>query len=93
VGQAAQGLLGRGGIDPEDKKLAMDLIAPGFHNRVGGDGALMVESKDDMRKRGIPSPDDGDALALTFAQTVAPLERPEPNPPPRGYSGPDDGMR
>lgn len=63
--------LSKGAIDPGDKNLARDLIAPGFHNRVGGDGALLVESKDDMKKRGIPSPDDGDALALTFARAVA----------------------
>ena len=29
----------------------------------------MLESKADMQKRGQASPDDGDALALTFAQT------------------------
>jgi hypothetical protein len=34
----------------------------------------MLESKADMQKRGQPSPDDGDALALTFAQPVAPAE-------------------
>ncbi len=70
--------LERGAIDPEDKNLERNLTAPGFHNKVGGDGALIVESKDDMKKRGIPSPDDGDALALTFAMPVAPpeLERP-----------------
>jgi tartrate dehydratase beta subunit/fumarate hydratase class I family protein len=31
-----------------------------------------VVGKADMQKRGQASPDDGDALALTFAQTVAP---------------------
>ena len=34
----------------------------------------VVESKPDMQKRGQASPDDGDALALTFAQPVAPAE-------------------
>ena len=34
----------------------------------------MLESKADMQKRGQASPDDGDALALTFAQEVAPAE-------------------
>jgi hypothetical protein len=29
------------------------------------------KTKDDMRKRGLASPDDGDALALTFAYPVA----------------------
>jgi phage terminase large subunit len=35
---------------------------------------LVIESKADMQKRGQASPDDGDALALTFAQAVAPAE-------------------
>jgi hypothetical protein len=30
-----------------------------------------LESKDDMKARGVPSPDTGDALSLTFAQPVA----------------------
>jgi hypothetical protein len=34
----------------------------------------VLESKADMQKRGQASPDDGDALALTFAQPVAPAE-------------------
>jgi hypothetical protein len=33
--------------------------------------AILLERKDDMRKRGLASPDDADALALTFAQPVA----------------------
>lgn len=31
---------------------------------------LCMESKDDMKKRGVPSPDEGDAAALTFAYPV-----------------------
>jgi hypothetical protein len=34
----------------------------------------MREQQADMQKRGQASPDDGDALALTFAQPVAPAE-------------------
>jgi hypothetical protein len=34
----------------------------------------VLESKADIQKRGQASPDDGDALALTFAQPVAPAE-------------------
>jgi hypothetical protein len=34
----------------------------------------VLESKADMQKRGQASPGDGDALALTFAQPVAPAE-------------------
>ena len=32
---------------------------------------ILLERKDDMRRRGLASPDDGDALALTFAYPVA----------------------
>ena len=38
------------------------------------DNLLVLESKADMQKRGQASPDDGDALAPTFAQPVAPAE-------------------
>jgi hypothetical protein len=31
----------------------------------------VLESKDDLKARGLPSPDLGDALALTFAAPVA----------------------
>jgi hypothetical protein len=60
-----------GAIDAEPQ-LEMDLTGPGFllDNRV----RVQLESKKDMKKRGLDSPDDGDALALTFAQTVAPPE-------------------
>ena len=36
------------------------------------DGKIQLESKEDMKKRGLPSPNRADALALTFAQTVMP---------------------
>ena len=35
---------------------------------------MVMGSKADMQKRGQASPDDGDALALTFAKTVGPAE-------------------
>lgn len=58
-----------GSIDP-DPQLAEDLIAPeyGFDK----DSRILLEKKEDMKKRGLASPDDGDALALTFA---APVQR------------------
>jgi len=31
-------------------------------------GRLVLESKDDMKKRGMPSPDEGDAVALCFSE-------------------------
>jgi hypothetical protein len=39
----------------------------------------VLESKADMQKRGQGSPDDGGALALTFAQPVEPAEVEEPD--------------
>jgi hypothetical protein len=35
------------------------------------DGKIQLESKEDMKDRGLPSPNEGDALALTFTQPVA----------------------
>jgi hypothetical protein len=31
-------------------------------------GRLLLESKQDMRKRGVPSPDEADAVALCFSE-------------------------
>jgi hypothetical protein len=42
--------------------------------RINRSNLLVLESKADMQKRGQASPDDGDALALTFAQAVAAAE-------------------
>jgi hypothetical protein len=53
-----------------DEKMATDLAGAGYH--INRDNLLVLESKADMQKRGQASPDDGDALALTFAQTVSP---------------------
>lgn len=59
--------LSRGAID-EDARLEMDLTGPGYkHDR---QDRVVLESKEDMKKRGLDSPDDGDALALTFAAAV-----------------------
>jgi hypothetical protein len=58
-----------------DEKMATDLSGPGYH--INRSNLLVLESKADMQKRGHASPDDGDALALTFAQAVAPAEKEE----------------
>ena len=60
------------GAIPDDEKLASDLSGPGYH--INRSNQLVLESKAEMRKRGQASPDDGDALCLTFAQPVALLE-------------------
>ena len=65
--------LPRGAIDKNDERLEVDLTAPGWH--LNKSNALVLESKEDLQKRGIGPVDDGDALALTFAQVVAPVEQ------------------
>ena len=64
----------KGAIE-KDEKMAMDLAGPGYH--INRSNLLVLESKVDMQKRGQASPDDGDALALTVAQAVAPAEKEE----------------
>ena len=65
--------LTNGAVDPKDQKLETDLTAPGYH--INKQDKLVIESKEDMQKRGVASPDDGDALALTFAAPVVPSFR------------------
>ena len=62
---------------PADDVLMSDLSAPGF--TYDSSRRKVLESKEKMRERGVPSPDLGDALALTFAINVQPKrERLEP---------------
>ena len=48
-----------------------DLIGPEYHFAGKGGDQIALESKEQMKKRGLASPDDGDALALSFAVRVA----------------------
>lgn len=57
-----------GAIDPKDDILYQDLIGPETVPRP--DGMYQLESKKDMKDRGQPSPNRGDALGLTFALPV-----------------------
>lgn len=52
----------------QDEGVAIDLtsVEYGFNIR----DQVQLEKKEDMKKRGLSSPDDGDALALTFAYPV-----------------------
>ena len=54
---------------PDSDALAQDLLRPGF--KYDSRGRVLLESKDDIRAKGDPSPDLGDALAMTFAEFVA----------------------
>lgn len=46
--------------------LQSDLTTPGY--KYDSAGRLLLESKVDIRKRGCPSPDEADAVALCFAE-------------------------
>jgi hypothetical protein len=61
--------LGGGCID-DDQDLQDDLAGPEY-KFVGSSDRQLLESKEEMKKRGLASPDDGDALAVTFAVKVA----------------------
>lgn len=50
-------------LDPADEDLAAELGA--FKYRYNSRGQIVIESKDEMRKRGLPSPDHADAAILT----------------------------
>lgn len=58
-----------GGALPDDEQLCVELTWPEGVPRL--DGKIVLESKEDMRKRGLGSPNRADALALTFAYPVA----------------------
>jgi hypothetical protein len=61
----------QGGAIDGDPELIADLtgIEYGYVLRDGRD-AIILERKEDMKRPGVASPDDGDALALTFAYPV-----------------------
>lgn len=55
----------------DDDELMMDLTAPSYS--YDSNSRLKLETKEAMKKRGMKSPDLGDALALTFAHPVSKL--------------------
>lgn len=65
----------KGGAIPDDVELASDLtgVEYGYKFQSGKD-CIMLESKADMKRRGLSSPDLADALALTFAYPVTPTD-------------------
>lgn len=54
-----------GGCIPDDDELAADLTGPEYH--FDSKQRLAIERKEDMKRRGLASPDAADALMLTFA--------------------------
>lgn len=53
---------------PDLDSLQSDACAPGYKYNMYGQ--LLIEAKQDMKKRGMRSPDEWDAIALTFAEPV-----------------------
>jgi hypothetical protein len=49
---------------PDRDDIQSDLCSFGF--KFNSQGLLVLESKIDLKKRGVPSPDTADAIALTF---------------------------
>lgn len=70
------------GAIPDEQQLKDDLTGP-LYSFAADETRVQLERKKDMKKRGLASPDDGDALACTFAQPVMPRQQP-------GYLNPDN---
>jgi hypothetical protein len=55
-----------------------DLTGPGYEP--DSKTRILLESKVEMKERGADSPNDADALALTFARNIAVRPKPEYDP-------------
>lgn len=53
---------------PRSPELEADMSAPGY--RFDSSNRILIEKKEDMKKRGMRSPDIADALAHTFAEYI-----------------------
>jgi hypothetical protein len=72
--KAARWVKSHGSV-PRDIELGAELVEPQFWMReVNKQTKFLLEPKDEIKKRLGRSPDRADALALTFAAPVAPLE-------------------
>jgi hypothetical protein len=52
---------------PDDPELESDLTGPEYYH--SNKNQIQLERKDDMKSRGLSSPDTGDMLAMTFGVT------------------------
>ncbi|NJL70939.1 MAG: hypothetical protein HC888_04635 [Candidatus Competibacteraceae bacterium] len=81
---------------PDTDVLQSDAISPRIKPKPNND--FLLESKEDMRKRGARSPDLWDAVALTFADIKhikydeKPKRRPEDPPPPLPAANPHSSV-
>lgn len=53
-------------LDPEDEELAAQLVSLKW--KLNSKGQVLIESKEEMERRGLPSPDRADGVAYAFAQ-------------------------
>jgi hypothetical protein len=66
-----------GGADiPDDDALQADACGPGY--KYDSNSRVQLEKKEDMKKRGVKSPDGWDSVALTFAEPVAVVANKKP---------------
>ena len=73
-GKSKEWLSAPGGVDiPDTDALQADACAPGY--KYDSLTRVQLESKEDIRKRGLRSPDEWDAVALTFAEPVVDRSR------------------
>lgn len=68
--------LRKGGMIEDDDRLRTGLTSPEY-GFAGRQNQMQLESKDDMKARGLPSPDEADALSMTFFAPVRRRERAE----------------
>lgn len=73
-----------GYLEP-DEALASDLT--GREYGFNAADQIVLESKDDMKRRGLASPDDPDALALTFAHPAMEMDQPPAEDPAANRGG------
>ncbi|MBT3923112.1 MAG: hypothetical protein HOF21_11115 [Nitrospina sp.] len=72
-GEMKEWLHDEAGVDiPDLSSLHADLTGPTYS--FDSNSRLKIEKKEDLKKRGFRSPDEGDALALTFAAPVNPAD-------------------
>jgi len=67
-GEMNEWLKGGGVSIPNHPDIKTDLC--GLQYKFNSNGQLLLEKKEDAKKRGVKSPDIGDAFALTFAEPV-----------------------
>lgn len=73
-GKSKDWLDDEGGADiPDRDSLQVDACGPGYKYDVNQ--RVLLESKEDMKRRGFRSPDEWDAIALTFAEPVNDVSR------------------